>query len=192
MQGSLWNGTYGALLYGNPSTCKPSSGNLTHGAVCAYGYQCQSKFCCPRLKVCLTNATTPVSWADIKKLVKDNESQKVFDIVMNDGGTCKDPWSKSSKCMQFRDGHPPSEWDQSQCGCKEEYMKMYQDGTWISMNEGVSPCTGCSESDDGVSPCKSGEGDVGSVVVAADAAGPSRVMPVLLFLLSLLTSVTNM
>ena len=122
---------------GHPSSCTPSS-KLEHGSLCAYGYQCKSSFCCPRLRVCLTDSSTSVSPGQIKAQVKSSEADKAISIAFTDGGTCADPWSNPNACMQTSEGKPLSQWDQSKCGCKEEYMAMYQAGTWVSMNEGVS------------------------------------------------------
>merc|ERR1712178_489113 len=97
------------------------------------------------------------------------------------GGTCADPWTNGNKCMQTSDGQPLSSWDQSQCGCNEEYMKMYYDGTWVTMNEGVS----CSSGDAG------GSSPAPATAKVSLAADPSGKMPVLLALLSLLTWTRN-
>lgn len=113
-----------------PSSCTPSP-LLPHGALCAYGYQCQSSFCCPRLRVCLTSSSASVSSNDIK--VKDGMKNEVLSIIFN-GGTCQ-PFSNTKACLQSSSGQPLKTWDQEACGCKEEYMVRYRAGTWVTLND---------------------------------------------------------
>mmetsp|Transcript_60288 Transcript_60288/g.108557 ORF Transcript_60288/g.108557 Transcript_60288/m.108557 type:complete len:393 (+) Transcript_60288:59-1237(+) len=114
-----------------PSACYPSV-LLPVGGLCVYGYQCESKFCCPRMKVCLASSSGSVRTSDIK--VSADMKDVVLGIVFGDG-TCKDPWSSSSKCMQTNSGQPLSGWDQGACQCSEEYMARYNAGTWVTLND---------------------------------------------------------
>lgn len=51
------------------------------------------------------------------------------------GSTCSDPYSNSMSCQQTSAGQPLSSWDQSVCGCHEDYMARYQAGTWVTLND---------------------------------------------------------
>lgn len=115
-----------------PSACTPNS-PLPTGSLCVYGYQCASKFCCPRLKVCLVDAKTGISTSDIK--VKDPEKRKDIVSAITSGGTCKDYKTNFESCVQDQDGQPLDTWDQSVCGCTDLY-------TWSTTRPGRgSPST---------------------------------------------------
>lgn len=118
-----------------PSACTPSTA-MPHGSLCVYGYQCASSFCCPRLKVCLTTASSVVSSGDIS--VEDSEQANIVSIVF--GGTCN-PFANAAKCMQTSSGQPMSTWDQSACSCHAEYMTRYEANTWVTLNKGVTCST---------------------------------------------------
>ncbi|CAE8709568.1 unnamed protein product [Polarella glacialis] len=113
-----------------PSACFPSV-LLPVGGLCVYGYQCESMFCCPRMKVCLASSSGIVTSTDIK--VYAGMRRTVMGFVFFDG-TCKDPWSNSSMCEQDSYGQPFSDWNQSACQCSEEYMTRYNAGTWVTLN----------------------------------------------------------
>eukprot|EP00927_Polykrikos_kofoidii_P056937 TRINITY_DN51037_c0_g1_i1.p1 TRINITY_DN51037_c0_g1~~TRINITY_DN51037_c0_g1_i1.p1 ORF type:complete len:364 (-),score=44.28 TRINITY_DN51037_c0_g1_i1:443-1534(-) len=117
-----------------PSSCAPSP-LVPVGGTCVYGYQCASKFCCPRLRLCVVDSSTTFSTREIN--VKPDMKQTVVDLVGGDG-TCKDSFSQSNACMQTNEGKPLSTWDQTKCGCKAEYMSMYNAGTWVTLNVGVT------------------------------------------------------
>lgn len=118
-----------------PSSCTPST-PLPVGSLCAYGHQCESSFCCPRMKCCLADSSSGISSADLQ--VEESMKASITEIVFTGGGTCADPWSNVQKCLQTSAGQPLSGWDQSQCGCKEEYMSRYREGTWVSLNTGAT------------------------------------------------------
>mmetsp|Transcript_15496 Transcript_15496/g.44526 ORF Transcript_15496/g.44526 Transcript_15496/m.44526 type:complete len:405 (-) Transcript_15496:177-1391(-) len=114
-----------------PSACTPST-PLPVGGLCVYGYQCASKFCCPRLKLCLANASSSVGSSDVK--VKGDSKDAITSMIFG-GGSCRDPYSNGSSCMQDSSGQPLSSWDQSVCGCTDEYMEHYTAGTWVALND---------------------------------------------------------
>lgn len=114
-----------------PPLCTPSP-LLPIGGLCVFGYQCESKFCCPRLKVCLTDAKGSISTSDIK--VREDERKDIVSMI-NSGGACRDHRSNLEACVQDQNGQPLVTWDQSQCGCTERYMKHYTAGTWVTLND---------------------------------------------------------
>eukprot|EP00929_Paragymnodinium_shiwhaense_P020584 TRINITY_DN13676_c0_g1_i2.p1 TRINITY_DN13676_c0_g1~~TRINITY_DN13676_c0_g1_i2.p1 ORF type:complete len:331 (-),score=30.44 TRINITY_DN13676_c0_g1_i2:313-1305(-) len=117
-----------------PSTCTPSK-SLSPGGLCVYGWQCASKFCCPRLKVCLADSGSSVSATDIN--VDDSVRQDVIDTVFG-GGSCEDPWADRQACMQTNEGQPLSSWNQTKCQCKDFYMDKYKSCSWVSLNKDVA------------------------------------------------------
>jgi len=137
--GISWSGTGsgGSAASGPlPSACTPDL-ILPVGSLCVYGYQCASSFCCPRRKVCLESSASLINSSDTMNLTNDTKAL-VDSIVFTGGSTCSDPWSMSHKCTQNEVGQPFSTWDQLQCGCKPEYMARYLDGTWVTLNRGVT------------------------------------------------------
>lgn len=173
-----------------PSGCTPKV-KLGMGSLCVYGFQCESSFCCPRLRVCLPDSMTPVGSDDVANMVKDGEGDKMWDIVS--GGACADPWSNQNMCMQTEDGQPLDEWDQSKCGCKEEYMTMYKAGTWMCMNKAASSDACCGDSSGGApAPADSSGGAPAPAATTSSAEGPSAKGPVLVALLILLTWTSNL
>mmetsp|Transcript_38758 Transcript_38758/g.74383 ORF Transcript_38758/g.74383 Transcript_38758/m.74383 type:complete len:211 (+) Transcript_38758:87-719(+) len=120
----------------HPNSCTPSK-PLEKWGPCVYGYQCASKFCCPRLKVCLeTGCGDVVTNIDLNRVTGNNKD--VVDIVLFNGPTCKN--AVGNKCLQDSNGQPLSAWDQSACGCDSKYMKHYTDCTWVGLNSGIT-CT---------------------------------------------------
>jgi len=111
-----------------PSACVPSE-PLPVGGLCVYGYQCASKFCCPRLRVCLASSSGQV-WSNQIKVKPADLQSSIRDIVF--GGTCR---PTSNKCTQTSQGQPLSTWDQTKCGCHADYMTHYQAGTWVTLND---------------------------------------------------------
>jgi len=119
-----------------PSSCIPDP-ILPVGALCVYGYQCASAYCCPRRKLCLQSSSSVITISDVAN-IDDNAKFTVLDIIFSGPGTCSDPWSQSARCTQNEDGQPFATWDQSRCGCDQQYMARYLAGTWVTLNTGVS------------------------------------------------------
>ncbi len=114
-----------------PSSCVPNF-KLPTGGLCVYGnLHCQSKFCCPRLRVCLPDSGGRVSSNDVK--VPANQQKSILDTIFLGAGTCE-PWDDRQACMQTSEGEPLSTWNQSKCKCKQFYMDHYNAGTWVSLN----------------------------------------------------------
>lgn len=119
-----------------PSSCTPDP-LLPHGGLCVYGYQCASQFCCPRLKVCLSSPSSSVSSSQV---LPGHELQSEIVSIIFGGGACTNPWANMQACMNTGNGQPLSSWDQSQCGCKDEYMTRYDSNTWVTLNADQELC----------------------------------------------------
>jgi hypothetical protein len=108
------------------SSCTPSP-LRARGETCVYGFQCATSFCCPYLKICLTDSTDGIQSADVA-----DEDAKA--IIAADGQICPsasvDANSEACKCDEA--GKPLiGKFDQSVCGCNAQYITKFTDETWI-------------------------------------------------------------
>lgn len=112
-----------------PSSCTPSI-PLPHGYACVYGYQCESLHCSPRYKVCLKSKTAGLGYTDLMEKTDTLVRQLIHGY--DSRGTCGNPVEPA--CVQDSNGQPTSDWDQSACECKEQYMTRYLSNSWVSLN----------------------------------------------------------
>jgi len=121
-----------------PSACVPPGEGLPHHSLCTYGWQCESLFCCPYLRLCLANGTHGTSVAQVKAAVKSEVAEKVTNIIFGEGfGVCSDTKS-GGICLQNSMGRVMDEWNQSDCGCKKDYLEMYESDAWVGSNKGMT------------------------------------------------------
>jgi len=118
---AVWAAKVAALA----SNCFPNP-KVPRGGPCAYSYQCSTGFCCPQLKICLTDSADGTAYDLAPDWVK---------TIVN-GGTCTSALSKPDQCAchdgKVSDGLPVKGYNQRQCSCKAAYLAHYDAGTWVT------------------------------------------------------------
>jgi len=118
-----------------PHSCLPNP-LAARGEPCVHGFQCATGFCCPQLKVCLTDSldggAVPLSPDWVKAIVGGAQP------------TCAQGLDHS-ECKSYENGEPTAEFDQTACGCSAEYMTHFNAETWVQCGTactcgGGAPC----------------------------------------------------
>jgi len=117
-----------------PHNCVPNP-LAARGGPCVYGYQCATGFCCPNLKICLTDSTDGGALPLSPDWVKD---------IVSGGGACPQGLN-DDRCKNYEDGEPTADFDQTVCGCSADYMGHFNAETWAQCGTactcgGGSPC----------------------------------------------------
>jgi len=118
-----------------PYNCVPNP-LRGRGETCVHGYQCSTRFCCPQLKVCLTDSLDGTAMTHSEQWVKD-----IVKPV-----TCNTALDGANKhCRGNANGDPNPGFDQTRCGCNNAYMQHFNAETWMPCGTacqcgGNSPC----------------------------------------------------
>jgi hypothetical protein len=143
--------------YNRFSSAQDVCPRLAQGRACAFSFQCATGFCCPYLKVCMVDSTTP-RWGTDRPF-----SDLVYPAGFTPdslGDNVCNPSSNSPVCMEcvrgcctgaggcqapnyfcrvatkvggwdFDEVLPGPDYDLTQCNCHSKFIELFNAGTWV-------------------------------------------------------------
>jgi hypothetical protein len=175
------------------NACTPST-KLANFKTCNHGFQCASSFCCPNMKVCLTDADTQITKGDVSHpVLKASFVKAAANIcqvtsvmpVTGTGPQANTPeysadWStcEESGGRPFAAGAAGNGVDggfdktMAACACQQPYLLDFYDNRWVDCSADSKFTSKCTRFGGG-SPAASPSGD-DSTTAAPAAASPAK------------------
>lgn len=112
-----------------PGGCTMENRKVPRGGKCTLGYQCESNFCCPYLRLCLTDPHDHLKDEDLPA----DYPKSLFTTCSNDN---------FAACAYYDDGTAPQNLNFENCGCDEWFLTQWRENQWVNCGWDSKPvCT---------------------------------------------------